>query len=196
MPTSDYSDPELLQRILMDDQKAFNSLFERHWAKVYTVCFRYVKDEEYALEITHDIFLNIWNNRKKLNIVSFQNYVLTSASYRSIRKKQQINAILFDYVEDLGKVNQSQITGNLSMGNSGDEKITEEEFDTSIKAMLVELPKRCQEIYLMSRKENLSISEISLKLNISKRTVENQLTTALKHIRNNLKQSGIMLILM
>ncbi|TCD28526.1 sigma-70 family RNA polymerase sigma factor [Pedobacter psychrodurus] len=196
MPTSDYSDPELLQLILLDDEKAFNSLFERHWTKVYAVCYRYVKDEEYALEITHDIFLNIWTNRKKLNIVSFQNYVLTSANYRSIRKKRQINAVLFNYVEDLGKVEQSLITGNLLTGNGGDEKINEEEFDSMITARLIELPKRCQEIYLLSRKQNLSISEISLKLNISKRTVENQLTAALKHLRQSLKYSGILLIFM
>jgi len=52
---------------------------------------------------------------------------------------------------------------------------------------LNDLPKKCREIYILSRKENLTISEIAQKLNISKRTVENQLTNALKHLRASLK---------
>jgi RNA polymerase sigma-70 factor (family 1) len=196
MPASNYTDPELLQRILLDDEKAFNVLFDRHWSKVYAVCFRYVKDEEAALEITHDIFLNIWNKRSQLNIGSFQNYVLTSASYRGIRRKQQLNALPINYVEDYSHGEHSFLPNELSATNTGEEKISAEEFDTKVMHMLAELPKRCREIYLLSRKENLSITEISLKLNISKRTVENQLTAALKHLRHCLKYSGILLILM
>ncbi|KRT14431.1 hypothetical protein ASU31_19245 [Pedobacter ginsenosidimutans] len=196
MPTSNYTDSELLQLILLNDEKAFNALFERHWSKVYAVCYRYVRDEESALEITHDIFLNIWNKRAQLNINSFKNYVLTSASYRGIRKKQQINAIPIDYVEDYSRDGHPLTVTHLYAANTGEEKIRAEEFETKITLILSELPKRCREIYLLSRKENLSINEISVKLNISKRTVENQLTAALKHLRHGLKYSGILLILM
>ncbi|MGM9478263.1 RNA polymerase sigma factor [Pedobacter sp. GSP4] len=196
MPTSDYTDPELLQLILLNDEKAFNSLFERHWPKVYAVCYRYVKDEESALEITHDIFLNIWNMRGQLSISSFKNYVLTSASYRGIRKRQQINAIPISYVETYIHDEDCYNINHPYTANTGEEKISEEEFESRIMLMLGGLPKRCREIYLLSRKENLTISEISIKLNISKRTVENQLTAALKHLRHALKYSGILLILM
>ncbi|CAH0298632.1 ECF RNA polymerase sigma factor SigK [Pedobacter sp. Bi27] len=196
MPTSDHTDPELLQLILLDDEKAFNALFDRYWSKVYAVCYRYVKDEEAALEITHDIFLNIWKRRHELNIGSFKNYVLTSASYRGIRKKQELKAVPINYIEDYSQNEHTFALGNLSTTNKGEEKIGQEEFDEKIMLMLNELPKRCREIYLLSRKENLSIIEIAVKLNISKRTVENQLTTALKHLRQYLKYSGILLILM
>lgn len=195
MPTSDRTDPELLQLILLDDEKAFNALFDRYWSKVYAVCYRYVKDEEAALEITHDIFLNIWKRRHELNIGSFKNYVLTSASYRGIRKKQELKAVPINYIEDYSHEHAFAL-GNLLTTNKGEEKIGQEEFDARIIQMLNELPKRCREIYLLSRKENLSITEIAMKLNISKRTVENQLTAALKHLRQYLKYSGILLILM
>lgn len=195
MPTSDHTDPELLQLILLDDEKAFNALFDRYWSKVYAVCYRYVKDEETALEITHDIFLNIWKRRHELNIGSFKNYVLTSASYRGIRKKQELKALPINYIEDYSH-DHTFALGNRSTINKGEEKIGQEEFDARIIQMLNELPKRCREIYLLSRKENLSITEIAIKLNISKRTVENQLTAALKHLRHGLKYSGILLILM
>ena len=99
MPNSDHSDLELLNRIFYNDEKAFNLLFERHWSRVYAVSFRYVKDEELALEIAHDIFLNIWNKRHSLSISSFRSYVVTSASYHGIRKNQQKKAIPLKYLD-------------------------------------------------------------------------------------------------
>jgi RNA polymerase sigma-70 factor (ECF subfamily) len=67
--------------------------------------------------------------------------------------------------------------------NSGEINIDATELEQKIDALLNTLPKRCREIYIMSRKENLSIAEIAERFNISKRTVENQLTVALKHLR-------------
>lgn len=192
MPNSNHSDLELLKRILTDDEKAFNTLFERHWLKVYAVSFRYVKDEELALEIAHDIFLNIWNKRHSLSISSFKSYVITSASYHGIRKNQQKKAIPLKYVESYAQDSESQISDHPAVYNAGDEKMLIAELDQKVRISLEELPSRCREIYLLSRQQHLSITEIAEKLNISKRTVENQLTIALKHLRAMLKYTGML----
>ena len=195
MPGSNRSDVDLLQSIHLNNEQAFNELFERHWSKVYAVSYRYVRDEETALEITHDIFLNIWNNRHKLNITSFKSYVVTSASYHAIRKKQQSKATPIDYVGSYEQDGEFNIGDKLCETNSGEEKIYAEEFNSRVLLMLEDLPARCREIYLLSRHDNLSITEIAAKLNISKRTVENQLTVALKHLRTILNCSGLLIIL-
>lgn len=192
MPNSDHSDLELLKRILSNDEKAFNLLFDRHWSRVYAVSFRYVKDEELALEIAHDIFLNIWNKRHNLNIASFKSYVVTSASYHGIRKNQQRKAIPLKYVESYESEGDGLMMDHPSVGNAGYEKMLIAEMDRRVKISLEELPGRCREIYLLSRQEQLSITEIAQKLNISKRTVENQLTIALKHLRTMLKYTGML----
>ena len=190
------TDPELIGAMLQNDEKAFNQLFERYWSRVYTVAYRYVKDEEACLEITHDIFLNIWNKRHELNINSFKSYVITAASYHGIRKKQTIKAAPIQYVEDYEHSEDDAYALNqLSETNEGETKIWETEFDSTVDTLLNDLPKRCREIYKMSRKDNLSISEISVRLNISKRTVENQLTNALKHLRTTLKYMLIIIII-
>jgi len=192
MPNSDYSDLELLNRILYNDEKAFNLLFERHWLRVYAVSFRYVKDEELALEIAHDIFLNIWNKRHSLSISSFRSYVVTSASYHGIRKNQQKKAIPLKYVESYAQDGEGQISDHPTVYNTGEEKILLAELDQKVKISLEELPSRCREIYLLSRQQHLSITEIAEKLGISKRTVENQLTIALKQLRAMLKYTGVL----
>lgn len=196
MTITKLTDQELFYKVVLDDMNAFNELFERHWAKVYAVAFRYVKDRELALEIAHDIFVNIWTKRKHLNIDSFQNYVVTAASYHGIRKNRALKAIPISYVEDyLDNENILPSALNFQNANLGEQKIQEEEFHSNISLLLESLPNRCREIYLMSRKDNLSIQEIAISLNISKRTVENQLTAALKHLRTAMKYSGLLIIL-
>jgi RNA polymerase sigma-70 factor (ECF subfamily) len=82
-----------------------------------------------------------------------------------------------------------------STSNLGEQRMDEAELSHEINNLLKQLPKRCREIYLLSRHEQLNITEISERLGISKRTVENQLTTALKHISNALTYSALWAIL-
>jgi RNA polymerase sigma-70 factor (family 1) len=188
MLSDNLTDSELFEAIVLNSQKAFNQLFERHWFKVYSVAYKYVKDEESALEIAHDIFLNIWTRRDQLRINSFKSYVITAASYHGIRKKQTIAGVPVKYVEDYECFeNERLLTAHPYAHNQGELNIGEKEVNDTIESLLSNLPKRCREIYYMSRRDHLSISEIAAQLNISKRTVENQLTTALKHLRTSLK---------
>ncbi|GAB3927438.1 RNA polymerase sigma factor [Mucilaginibacter myungsuensis] len=188
MPITNLTDAELFEAILLDNEQAFNQLFERHWLKVYTVAHKYVRDEELALEIAHDIFLNIWNKRQELKINSFKSYVITAASYHAIRKRQTAKAIPVQYVDDYEYTEDAAyaISGRHEH-NQGEVNIDEREINDTVNHLLTELPKRCREIYYMSRRDNLSITEIAERLDISKRTVENQLTIALKHLRTSLK---------
>lgn len=192
MLISNLSDFELLQRILSNDEQAFTQLFDRHWSRVYTVSFKYVKDQELAMEITHDIFLNIWKKRHKLTINSFQNYAVTAASYHGMRKNREKKTLTIKYIEDYQLDGQLVLSPDSISYNDGHEKMMVEELDEKIKNSLEGLPKRCREIYKLSRQENLSITEIASKLDISKRTVENQITIALKHLKSLLSNAMLL----
>ncbi|MEO7214691.1 sigma-70 family RNA polymerase sigma factor [Mucilaginibacter sp.] len=182
------TDSQLIEAILNNDEQAFNQLFERYWSRVYAVAYKCVKDEELSLEITHDIFINIWNKRSQLHIENFKAYVVTAASYHGIRKRQTLKATPIQYVEDYEYVEDyDYATNHRSDANEGEAKLCRHDFDIKVESLLNDLPKKCREIYLLSRKDNLTITEIAEKLNISKRTVENQLTSALKHLRTSLK---------
>jgi RNA polymerase sigma-70 factor (family 1) len=197
MLSNKLTDSDLFEAIILNDEKAFEQLFERHWFAVYSVAYKYVKDEEAALEIAHDIFLNIWTKRHELHIKSFKAYVVTAASYHGIRKRQTQKATPVQYIEDYDHAEGVSYSFNgLSEVNEGEAKIEQIDFELKVEALLNDLPKRCRDIYMMSRKENLTISEIAEKLNISKRTVENQLTSALKHLRTALKYSAIIALMM
>jgi RNA polymerase sigma factor (sigma-70 family) len=79
--------------------------------------------------------------------------------------------------------------------NNGFDRMAYNDLEAELETYLKHLPKRCQEIFLMSRRQLMSNDEIADKLGISKRSVENQITHALKHLRISLKDVTVMLII-
>lgn len=190
MLTDKATDTELWIAIKNDELKGFNILFDRYWSKVYTTAFYYLKDPDACAEISHDIFLNIWNRRQVLDIQSIKNYLLTSSRYHVYKRKQGLRSLDIKYVEDYKLVDLHTVQ------NSVEEKFNCEELEANIDSFLEELPNRAREIFLLSRKEHLSNDEIANRLSISKRTVENQLTNALKHLRISLKHISVVFLFM
>jgi len=185
------SDAELWDHIVKDDQIAFKVLFEKYWSKIFTTAFYYLKDQEACSEIVNDIFLNIWQKRTKLQIESFKAYLTASARYHVYKKLKAIKTSPLELVENYDLLHHK--ADNIF---NVEDKIRCLELENRVEFYLRDLPKRCREIFIMSRKEQLSNTEIAEKLKISKRTVENQITHALKHLRVSLKDIYVILIML
>lgn len=189
MLTDKSTDIELWIAIKENQLKGFNILFDRYWCNVYSTAFYYLKDADACTEISHDIFLNIWNRRQALNIQSIKSYLVTSARYHVFKRKQGIRSIDLKYIQDYKSVDLQTVK------NSGEESFNYQELEADINSFLEELPSRVREIFILSRREHLSNQEIASRLSISKRTVENQITNALKHLRMSLKHISIVIML-
>lgn len=174
------SDTILLNRMREGDSASFNTLFDRYWEMLYSTVFSVCSDREVCSEIVHDIFLNIWLKREKLQIESFKAYILASARYHVYRHVKNARRNSLEYREDL------EYSSRVSM-NDGELNIHYQDLEKSVERELAELPRRCKEIFTLSRREQLSNDEIATRLDISKRTVENQLTHALRHLRLSMK---------
>ncbi|MEL6718045.1 MAG: sigma-70 family RNA polymerase sigma factor, partial [Bacteroidota bacterium] len=70
------------------------------------------------------------------------------------------------------------------------------ELHQSIEAIIASMPERCRAVFLLSRRENLSHREIAEKLNIANKTIENQMTKALKMLRKGLKEQNLISLLL
>lgn len=171
-----------------DDTGAFNVLFTRYWSSIFTTSFSYLRDKEACHEVTHDIFLSIWLKRKQLKVENFSNYLKASARYHAYKFQKIQKAIPLQYCDDLE-------TMNLVAVNDCDDQIRCSELENRIKHDVNDLPKRCAEIFILSRIEHLSNDEIARRLQISKRTVENQITHALHHLRISLKDLTVLYLL-
>lgn len=189
MHNNKLDDPVLWNMIRGGDSKAFNTLFDRYWSIVFTTAFYYIKDKEVCNNITHDIFLNIWVKRDVLEIESFKAYLTTAARYHVYKQNKSAKVIRLTYLENPEKLESGFCR------NSADEKLSYLELEKKVNVYLKQLPQRCQEIFVLSRRENFSNDEIATKFGISKRTVENQLTSALKHFRISLKSLAFIIVL-
>lgn len=179
------SDAQLWDAIKEDNTKAFDTLFDRYWSAIYSTAFSYLKDADTSSEIVHDIFLKIWQNRKEFEILSFKNYLCAAARYHVYKYLKAKNSNALVYIADYKEHNLQHSK------NEGSEALMSQDLEETVDRSLNKLPKRCREIFILSRKKHLSNDEIAVAFGISKRTVENQLTAALHFLRPILKHTTV-----
>lgn len=183
------SDSDLWNDIRNDDGLAFDVLFNRYWARLYKIAFRQLHDEAASLEIVHDVFVSLWNRRKELEINLFPNFLLTAVRYQLYSRLKSPKLSLV-YKADFSENDHS------SESNSGDMRFRDFELQHELDVYLNQLPKRCHEIFQLSRIEHMSNKDIAERLGVSKKTVENQLTVALKHLRVAFKNIASFILLL
>lgn len=176
------TDLALWNAVKEGDLQAFDTLFNRYWSKVFTTAFNRLRDREACIEITNDVFVMLWTRRDKLVIHSFDAYLQTVTRNRVYKHFRALKSAPLDYNERIENIAAKNFAVD------GDYNLRYRELEKTVDYYLNQLPQRCREIFHLSRKDQLNNDEIAARLSISKRTVENQLTTALKHLRVELKK--------
>jgi RNA polymerase sigma-70 factor (ECF subfamily) len=179
------SEPSLVRSLSKGNLLAFNTLYYKYSKGLYRFAYGYLKTEVEAEELVQEVFTIIWEKRANLKEeLSFRSFLFTIAS-NIIKKHFRTKTYLSDYF----KIDSSDEDMQTS------HQITYDSFYQYINELVNQLPERRKEIFLKSRFQGLSITEIAKELNISHKTVENQLTDALKFIRINLNRENLPLIL-
>ncbi|MET4083953.1 RNA polymerase sigma factor (sigma-70 family) [Pedobacter sp. UYP30] len=133
-------------------------------------------------------FGRLWANRKTVHINAVKGYLTAASRYQVCRHIAATKIIPIDY-----KFNVEGLS-NRTVSSTGYERLTTTDLDTELHSSLDDLPKTCREIFLMSRKQTLSNEEIAGRLGMSKRSVENQITFTLKHLRGALEHISVLVI--
>jgi RNA polymerase sigma-70 factor, ECF subfamily len=162
--------------------QAFNELFDRYEKRLYHFSLGYLRSAQDAEEIVQEVFMKIWNNRAELSTQkSLESYLFTIAKngiLNTIRKSKS-EQLYLNYV----KINPGK---NVLL----DDEINFNELKKAYEDAIEQLSPRRKEIFLLSRENSLSNEEIAKQMNISVKTVENQMTSALTEIRRNLRSLG------
>jgi RNA polymerase sigma-70 factor (ECF subfamily) len=171
---------ELLIRLKKGDMLAFDQVYELYSHKLFSFVFRILKDEAEADDVVQEVFVKIWESREKLGDYKLLNsYIFTIAYNNSIdliRKKINNNK----YLEHL------KISATINFTPSIVSQIEFDELNNEVEKLIVKLPERQKQVYLLHREEGLTYPEIAERLGISKNTVENHMVKALKYLRHNL----------
>ncbi|MDD3663485.1 MAG: RNA polymerase sigma-70 factor [Candidatus Pacebacteria bacterium] len=176
----------LVKRLSKGNLLAFNTLFEEYSGRIFRFAKGYLKSEAVSEEVVQEVFTIIWEKRESLNPdLSFKSYIFT-ISFNIIRKHFRKNKIISKYLKEEVEYDFDNKTLHTVDYNSLYEYVTD---------IVEQLPLRRREIFVKSRFEGLSIKEISEELEISHKTVENQLSDALKYIRTKIRKEDYPLIL-
>ncbi|WP_202552307.1 RNA polymerase sigma factor [Ginsengibacter hankyongi] len=170
-------DSLLLEKVKDGSTHAFNLLFEKYWEKAYSAAYKRLKNGEDAKDIVQEIFTKIWLNRQTHMIENFPAYLhvaIRNNVIKSLSKQKHFHPF-FDILENIPEKN-SQADANLLW----------KEFFKSYEELMESLPPKRQIIFRLRYQEDLSTKVISMKLGITRKTVQNQLGKAIETLRVSL----------
>lgn len=168
------TDEELIPEIRKGSEKAFRTVYEMHYKLMLGVGINITKDMDSAKEVVQEVFYQFWKNREKIKDgISIRNYLKRAVINRCI------NHIKYN----------SRFTGDETLEHSSSETISPDraletkELKAVIDEAMDKLPEKARVIFVLRRHEGLSLKEIAEKLDISPKTVENQITRAIKILK-------------
>lgn len=144
--------------------------------------YKYVKSSEDAKGIVQEVFVSVWKNRDHLQLDGgLKSYLFTATKNKSLNflDKRRLKTVSIDASVEEDRAEIQVNDGN----NIASEDMELAELQAVISSEVSKLPPKCQQIFLLSRKEQLSYKEIAAKLDVSTKTVENQIGIAIKRIR-------------
>jgi RNA polymerase sigma factor (sigma-70 family) len=151
-------------------------MYNKFWKELYIAAFRRLRSEEHVEDILQDLFLSLLESD-----FGFEN----EQSVRALLHTRLKSRIIDFFRRELLKLsfeNQEALQSEFD-DTSSDTRLMNRELESIVIQEINNLPEKMKEIFLLSREEMLSNEEIATRLNISNKTVRNQLSTALKRIR-------------
>jgi len=157
------------------DKHAFEELFKKYFPSLMAFSRRILVNEDDAREVVHQVFINLWEKGGEIDLsTSMKSYLFTSVNNRSLNVIRDRKKFSSEEVPELaGEWDASALIESM-------------ELEEKIRSAIDSLPEKCREIFELNRFEGLKYAEIAGHLDISVKTVENQMSKALKILREQL----------
>lgn len=187
-----YSDEQLLSLIRQDNRLAFAQLYNKYWTRLYQSAYAILGERPASEDVIQQVMVDLWTRRQSSHILSLEAYLYGAVRYqvlkiiRSGKVRQQVFARI------------QQLSLDHHPASPTEDRLLENELLHLIDDCVTKLPPMCRQIFHLSRYEHLSTKDIASRLGITPKTVENQLTIALRRLRTVVGHSlsWLMLIFM
>lgn len=157
-------------------------IFKEYYAPLCKYAYSFIPNKELCEDLVQDIFLKIW--KKTPNFTAS----ISSYLYRSV-KNSCINQMKKSVQQTLIPI--EEIEDPIDSPFELNKEIHLEKVKLKVETAIQNLPPRCREIFIMRRNMKMSYDEISNSLNISKKTIENQMNSAIKKLRAQLNKTDL-----
>jgi len=162
----------------LDSKSEFESLFRDHYAPLVGYALRMVNNRDHAEDIVQQIFVGLWEKRADTEIEgSPKSYLLRSVHNACLNHIKHLKV----------RSDHASHTKAGAVDSELRDHLEEEEFRMRVKQTVQQLPTQCRKIFLMSRVQGKKYQQIADELDLSVKTVENQMGKALKLMREGLQ---------
>ncbi|HZH65622.1 MAG TPA: RNA polymerase sigma-70 factor [Flavisolibacter sp.] len=170
------NDKQLLIRLLANDESAFTELFNQYYFSVIEYVSKFLKSKPLSEDVTHELFISLWEDRQKLkDVESFKAYLFTCARNKTLNLLKAISR---------SEIALGEIVKTFpSRPISGEEKMLEKEYISFIHAAVQKLPTRSREVFLLCRESGHTYKEVAQALHISRNAVKNHMVYSIRKIK-------------
>lgn len=173
------SEKEVLCRVADGDEGSFRLLFDAFRNRIFSFSMYLTKSQYMAEEITQEVFLRIWLNRRQLSGVQFFNAYLKTIA----------GNVASNYLKRLAT--ERVVLHNIAMetdyvGDTTNNSVIYNEYQALLEKAIQRLPPQQKRVYLLSRHEGLKQDDIAKLMNLSPYTVKEYMKCALQSIRKSL----------
>ncbi len=160
------------------DAQAFREFFDLLYPRFYRFAFYYVKSDILSEEIVSDVFMKLWNNREKLHeIEQLDLYFFRAVKNQALTYIKKESKHLLVYSDEYSSKLEYVEPENLLIAK---------ELSRKIEEAICELPDKCEIIFRLVREDGFSYKKAAELLDITPKTVENQISIATKKIKEAL----------
>lgn len=176
----DIPEQQWLAALRRGDERALRVIFDRHYPLLLNDIYRLIPDEDTCKDLAQEVLVELWRKRAELDIhTSLRAYLRRAAVNRALNYIKTSKKIVLEepeerYFEADDTARQVQL------------KDRQENLEEALAEAIARLPEKCRLVFTLSRFENLSHREIAEQLGISVKTIENQITKAMRLLREAL----------
>lgn len=179
-------DKELLSLLKQDDEKGLELIFDRYYKYLVVTAYKMLNDDHQARDLVQDVFFKFWEKRNELDIqISLKAYLRRAVVNKVLDEMRKRKRMVWS--DEVVEYNQGTASATAL------EQLQVQDLQKTIDTAIENLPERCRQVFSLSRFENLSHKSIAQELGISVKTIESQMTKALKVIRKAVDNHGHLL---
>lgn len=180
-----YTDKELFHKLQAGDIGAFDAFYRRHFDQLYLAAYRRLQHAEACKDIIQEVFTDCWQRREQIsndNPVAYLHRAVRLQVFKYAARTSRL--AFFGPAEEMG-----------TLAAAATDTLYYKELVQLIELWIDTLPEKRREIFLLHYKEHLSTRLIAEKLNISRKTVQNQIGLAFTDLRGKLPDVAVLLVL-
>lgn len=190
-------DTNMADLIQQGDIGSFEALYDKYSSALLSFSYNYIRNRSMVEDVVQDSFLAIWQQRERLpEDVNIQNYLFTIVRNKSIARLREMIKARNKSIDELTQTDfflQRKLSSLEDMESS---IIDVENIKRTIDDIFESLPPIYQEVFSLSRHQNMSYNDIALELGISVKAVEKRMTKVLKIFRDRLRENYSLLFIL